>query len=50
MDSDELDQPDDPGDITAALAFFMEADLLKGVERQNRLADGSRRENTAEHS
>ncbi len=42
--------PDDPGDITAALAFFMEADLLKGVERQNRLADGSRRENTAEHS
>ena len=43
-------QTDDPGDITAALAFFMEADLLKGVERQNRLADGSRRENTAEHS
>jgi putative hydrolase of HD superfamily len=43
-------RPDDPGDITAALAFFMEADLLKGVERQNRLADGSRRENTAEHS
>jgi putative hydrolase of HD superfamily len=41
---------DDPGDITDALAFFMEADLLKGVERQNRLADGSRRENTAEHS
>jgi putative hydrolase of HD superfamily len=28
----------------------MEADLLKGVERQNRLADGTRRENTAEHS
>jgi putative hydrolase of HD superfamily len=36
--------------ITAALAFFMEADQLKGVERRNRLADGSRRENTAEHS
>lgn len=36
--------------IAAALAFFMEADRLKGVERQNRLADGSRRENTAEHS
>jgi putative hydrolase of HD superfamily len=36
--------------ITAALAFFMEADRLKGVERRNRLADGSRRENTAEHS
>ena len=36
--------------IAAALAFFIEADRLKGVERQNRLADGSRRENTAEHS
>jgi putative hydrolases of HD superfamily len=36
--------------IAAALAFFMEADRLKGVERRNRLADGSRRENTAEHS
>jgi putative hydrolases of HD superfamily len=33
-----------------ALAFFMEADRLKSVERRNRLADGSRRENTAEHS
>ena len=43
-------QRDDPEGIAAALAFFMEADLLKGVERQNRLADGSRRENTAEHS
>jgi putative hydrolase of HD superfamily len=28
----------------------MELDRLKGVERRNRLADGSRRENTAEHS
>ncbi|HEY0521238.1 MAG TPA: HD domain-containing protein [Ilumatobacteraceae bacterium] len=37
-------------DLAAALAFFMEADLLKGVERRNRLADGSRLENTAEHS
>jgi putative hydrolases of HD superfamily len=36
--------------LDAALAFFMEMDLLKGVERRNRLADGSRRENTAEHS
>ena len=36
--------------IAAALAFFMEADRLKSVERRNRLADGSRRENTAEHS
>lgn len=33
-----------------ALTFFMELDRLKGVERRNRLADGSRRENTAEHS
>jgi putative hydrolase of HD superfamily len=41
---------DDPDGIAAALAFFMEADRLKGIERQNRLADGSRRENTAEHS
>jgi putative hydrolase of HD superfamily len=36
--------------IEAALTFFMEADRLKSVERRNRLADGSRRENTAEHS
>lgn len=32
------------------MAFFMELDRLKSVERRNRLADGSRRENTAEHS
>jgi len=37
-------------DLDAALAFFLEADRLKGVERRNWLADGSRRENTAEHS
>ena len=37
-------------DVHQALAFFMEADKLKGVERRNWLADGSRRENTAEHS
>lgn len=36
--------------MTAALAFFLEADRLKSVERRNRLADGSRCENTAEHS
>ena len=36
--------------IEAALAFFLEADKLKSVERRNHLADGSRRENTAEHS
>ena len=33
-----------------ALAFFLEIDRLKNVERRNFLADGSRRENTAEHS
>ena len=36
--------------LQAALAFFLEADRLKSVERRNRLADGTRRENTAEHS
>jgi putative hydrolase of HD superfamily len=39
-----------PEALDAALTFFMEADRLKGVERRNRLADGTRRENTAEHS
>ena len=39
-----MDGPD------AALEFFLEIDRLKGVERRNWLADGSRRENTAEHS
>jgi putative hydrolases of HD superfamily len=42
-------QPD-AGDLAATMAFFMELDRLKMVERRNRLADGSRRENTAEHS
>ena len=32
------------------IAFIVEIDRLKGVVRQNYLADGSRRENTAEHS
>ncbi len=40
----------EPGDLEAALTFFMEADRLKSIERRNRLADGTRRENTAEHS
>jgi putative hydrolase of HD superfamily len=45
-------QPSDmqPSDMQRTIAFFMELDRLKGVERRNRLADGSRRENTAEHS
>ena len=37
-------------DARALMSFFMEVDRLKGVERRNWLADGSRRENTAEHS
>jgi putative hydrolases of HD superfamily len=36
--------------LTAQLAFVLDADRLKGVERRSRLADGSRRENSAEHS
>jgi putative hydrolase of HD superfamily len=32
------------------LAFLREVDRLKSVQRQNILADGSRRENSAEHS
>ena len=34
----------------AQLAFLLEADRLKGVLRQTLLCDGSRRENSAEHS
>jgi putative hydrolase of HD superfamily len=51
--SDDLsDDPSDrrANDVAATLRFFMEADLLKGVERRNWLSDGSRREYTAEHS
>lgn len=36
--------------ITAQLAFLIETDKLKSVTRANVLADGSRFENTAEHS
>lgn len=36
--------------IPDQLAFLIEADKLKSVTRANVLADGSRRENTAEHS
>lgn len=38
------------GDLARRLAFLAEADALKGVLRANRLLDGSRRENSAEHS
>jgi len=37
-------------EVLATVSFFMELDRLKAVERRNHLADGSRRENTAEHS
>lgn len=36
--------------LVRQLRFLMEADRLKGVIRGSRIADGSRRENTAEHS
>lgn len=36
--------------LARQLGFLMQADRLKGVIRGNRIADGSRRENTAEHS
>ena len=43
--------PTPSGDrLDAQLAFVLEADRLKQVERRGTLADGSRRERTAEHS
>ncbi|MCF3972549.1 HD domain-containing protein [Paracoccus salsus] len=38
------------GDLAAQLRFLAEADALKSVCRANSLIDGSRRENSAEHS
>lgn len=38
------------GRTNGQLAFLLAADRLKQVLRQNRLLDGSRRENSAEHS
>ena len=38
------------GPLAAQFRFLMEADRLKTVIRANRIADDSRRENTAEHS
>ncbi|MGZ4683076.1 MAG: HD domain-containing protein [Acidimicrobiales bacterium] len=48
-------EPDEPLEarsdrLDAQLAFVLEADRLKQVERRGTLADGSRRERTAEHS
>lgn len=42
-------QPADP-ELGAALDFIIEMDRLKAVYRQSPLLDGSRRENSAEHS
>jgi putative hydrolases of HD superfamily len=36
--------------LESQLRFVLEADRLKTVTRQSRIADGSRRENSAEHS
>ena len=38
------------GDLAARIDFLVEIDKLKGVLRRSRLVDGSRYENTAEHS
>ena len=40
----------DDDDLARQLAFVLEADKLKSVERQTTISDGSRRENSAEHS
>ncbi|WP_435258951.1 HD domain-containing protein [Thioclava sp. FR2] len=42
--------PDDDPDLAARLAFLAEADRLKSVYRATTLVDGSRRENSGEHS
>lgn len=47
--SDPVGRPE-PAGLADTLAFLVEIDRLKLVERRNFLADGSRRENTAEHS
>ncbi|MEM7491589.1 MAG: HD domain-containing protein [Pseudomonadota bacterium] len=41
---------DDARDLDARMAFLMEADRLKSVVRATRLTDGTRHENSAEHS
>ena len=40
----------EPDDLGRRMAFLLEADRLKSVSRATRLADGSRHENSAEHS
>jgi len=45
-----IDAPDVTARLASQLAFVIEIDRLKGVLRQTSLCDGSRRENSAEHS
>ena len=46
------DQPDDLGAeaVGRVVEFVIGLDRLKGVERRTYISDGSRRENSAEHS
>ena len=48
-DSPECDSPERDS-LERQIRFVLEADLLKTVARQSRLTDGSRQENSAEHS
>lgn len=54
MDDDAIARDVDEASLAAALtqqiAFLVEIDRLKGVNRQTPLMDGTRRENSAEHS
>lgn len=45
-----MNHPDAPERLERQLRFLTEIDRLKSIERQNILADASRRENSAEHS
>jgi putative hydrolases of HD superfamily len=48
--TDRTDGTDDAERLAAQIGFVLEADGLKSVLRRGYLADGSRRENSAEHS
>ena len=45
-----MNPPESSTRLSRQIAFLIEADRLKKVERRTPLADGSRRENSAEHS
>ena len=46
-----MEDPESPPErLEKQFRFLREIDRLKKVERQNILTDGSRRENSAEHS